>query len=77
MGGGQFTVFSLAHAERSVYNPFLQPHDGKMLKSPFEELDVYRRAYGMALRVHEVSLGFPDIERFVLADQMRRASRGI
>ncbi len=42
-----------------------------------EKLDVYRRAYALALDVHRVSLGFPDIERFVLADQMRRASRSI
>ena len=42
-----------------------------------EELEVYRRAYRAALRVHELSLGFPEIERFALADQMRRASRSI
>jgi four helix bundle protein len=43
----------------------------------FERLDVYRRAYQAALRVHELSLSFPEIERFALADQMRRASRSI
>ncbi len=42
-----------------------------------EKLDVYRRAYGLALEVHRESLGFPEIERFALADQMRRASRSI
>ena len=46
-------------------------------RSAFEDLDVYRRAYSAALRVHEVSLGLPEIERFALADQMRRASRSI
>ena len=43
----------------------------------FEELDVYRRAYAAALRIHDLALGFPDVERFALADQMRRASRAI
>ena len=43
----------------------------------FEDLDVYRRAYGAALRIHELTLSFPEIERFALADQMRRASRSI
>jgi four helix bundle protein len=43
----------------------------------FERLEVYRRSYAAALRVHELSLGFPEIERFALADQMRRASRSI
>ena len=42
-----------------------------------DDLDVYRRAYGLALDVHRGSLGFPEIERFALADQMRRASRSI
>ena len=43
----------------------------------FEDLDVYQRAYGLALDVHKASLGFPDIERYGLAEQMRRASRSI
>ena len=43
----------------------------------FEDLDVYQRAYGLALDVHKASLRFPDIERFGLAEQMRRASRSI
>jgi four helix bundle protein len=43
----------------------------------FEDLDVYQRAYGLALDVHKASLRFPEIERFGLAEQMRRASRSI
>ena len=46
-------------------------------RAPFEDLDVYRRSYAAALRVHNLTLGFPEIERFALADQMRRASRSI
>ena len=48
-----------------------------MTEAMFEKLDVYRRAYDLALHVHRMSLGFPEIERFALADQMRRASRSI
>jgi four helix bundle protein len=48
-----------------------------MTVSLVEKLDVYRRAYALALAVHRESLGFPEIERFALADQMRRASRSI
>ena len=43
----------------------------------FERLDAYRRAYAAALRVHRLSLGFPEIERYALADQMRRGARSI
>ena len=49
----------------------------QMTEAIVEKLDVYRRAYALALTVHKESLGFPEIERFVLADQMRRASRSI
>ena len=48
-----------------------------MERQGFERLDVYRRSYAAALRVHSLSLGFPEIERQVLGDQMRRASRSI
>ena len=43
----------------------------------FESLDVYARAYALALEVHKASLGFPQIEQFALADQMRRGSKSI
>jgi four helix bundle protein len=43
----------------------------------FEELEVFRRAYRVSLELHRVSLAFPPIEQRVLADQMRRASKGI
>ena len=48
-----------------------------MTASGFESLEVYRRAYALALEVHRASLGFPRAEQFALADQMRRASRSI
>jgi four helix bundle protein len=49
----------------------------QMTEKGFESLDVYRRAYGLAMGVHRRTLGFPQIEQFGLADQMRRASKGI
>jgi four helix bundle protein len=43
----------------------------------FEELEVFNRAYGVSIEIHKVSLGFPKIEQFGLADQIRRASKSI
>ena len=45
--------------------------------SRVEELEVFRRAYALSLEVHRASLGFPRIEQFALADQIRRASKSI
>ena len=45
--------------------------------SSFEELDVYQRAYQASREVHRESLGFPKIEQYALADQIRRASKSI
>ena len=43
----------------------------------FEDLEVYQRAYRLALELHRRSLTFPKMEQFALADQVRRASKGI
>ena len=43
----------------------------------FEDLEVFQRAYRMALEVHRISLTFPQIEQRVLGDQLRRASKSI
>ena len=43
----------------------------------FEDLEVYQRAYRLALELHKLSLEFPKIEQFALADQIRRASKSI
>ena len=42
-----------------------------------EDLEVFRRAYRLSLEVHRMSLEFPRIEQFALADQVRRASKSI
>ncbi len=43
----------------------------------FEDLDVYQKAYGLALEIHKLTLNFPRVEQYAMADQMRRASKGI
>jgi four helix bundle protein len=43
----------------------------------FEDLEVYQRAYRLALELHKLSLKFPRIEQFALADQVRRASKSV
>ena len=43
----------------------------------FDELEVFKRAYGISLEIHKTSLAFPAIEQYALADQIRRASKGI
>ena len=42
-----------------------------------EDLEVFRRAYRLSLEVHRVSLEFPRIEQYALADQLRRATKSI
>ena len=42
-----------------------------------EDLDVYRKAYALALEVHKFTLGLPKIEQYALGDQMRRASKSV
>ena len=42
------------------------------------DLEVFRKAYAISLEIHELSLKFPKHEQYNgLADQMRRASKGI
>src|SRR6202140_536007 len=45
--------------------------------SSFEDLEVFQRAYRVSLEIHKESLGFPKIEQYALADQIRRASKSI
>ena len=42
-----------------------------------EELEVYRLAFEGAMRIFEVSKGFPREETYALTDQMRRSSRSV
>jgi len=57
----------------------MHTHQGTMRAvAGFEDLEVFRRAYRVSLEIHQASLTFPVIEQYNgLADQMRRASKGI
>ena len=44
---------------------------------PYHNLDVYKKAYQLALEIHKLSLNFPKIERYELASQLRRATKSI
>src|SRR5215468_7415789 len=41
------------------------------------DLEVYRRAFRVAMRLFELSRGFPKEETYSLTDQMRRSSRSV
>jgi four helix bundle protein len=43
----------------------------------YEDLQVYQRAFQAALETHALSLDFPKIEQYALADQLRRSSKSI
>ena len=51
-------------------------NDERTIQS-FEDLMVFRRAYQISLEVHRISLQFPRVEQFGLAEQIRRASKSI
>src|SRR5262245_15440057 len=42
-----------------------------------EELEVFQKAYQLSLIVHKLTLNFPQIEQYVLASQLRRATKSI
>ena len=43
----------------------------------FEDLAVFKKAYKVSLELHAVSLHYPKIEQYALADQLRRSSKSI
>ena len=44
---------------------------------PYHRLDVYQKAYQLALEVHRISLEFPKLEQYGLAQQLRGSSKSI
>src|SRR2546426_4046684 len=42
-----------------------------------KELDVYKAAYDLAMRIFEITKSFPTEEKFALTSQIRRSSRSI
>ncbi len=43
----------------------------------FRELEVYQRAFKVAMRIFEMTKDFPQEERYSLVDQIRRSSRSV
>jgi four helix bundle protein len=40
----------------------------------YQDLEVYRRSYNLALRLHQMTLQFPSHERYELGSQIRRSA---
>jgi four helix bundle protein len=47
------------------------------LAKNFKELEVYKKAFKVSIDVHKQTLLFPDIEKYALSSQIRRASKSI
>ena len=43
----------------------------------FRDLEVYRRAFEAAMKIFQLTKGFPAEEKYSLVDQIRRASRSV
>ena len=43
----------------------------------FRDLEVYRRAFDAAMKIFQITKGFPTEERYSLVDQIRRCSRSV
>jgi four helix bundle protein len=43
--------------------------------SSAKDLEVFKHAYALSLKVHQLSLTFPKSEQYNLADQLRRSSK--
>jgi four helix bundle protein len=48
-----------------------------MILNSAKDLDVYKKAYELAMTVFEISKKFPAEERFALTSQIRRSSRSV
>ena len=43
----------------------------------YKEMEIYKRSYEIALKVHEITKSFPEVERYDLTSQIRRCSKSI
>jgi len=50
---------------------------GKQMIKSYHDLEVYKRSYGLALKVHKISLLFPKHEMYEIGSQLRRAAISI
>jgi len=51
--------------------------DKEMRLNSAKDLEVYKKAYDLALTIFRLSKKFPDEERFALTSQIRRSSRSV
>ncbi len=54
-----------------------EQNKGSRFAKSFRDLDAYQNALQLAADVHKFCESLPDSERYVLANQMRRASRSV
>ncbi len=45
--------------------------------SSYEDLEIYKRSYKLALKIHERTKEFPETERYDITSQIRRCSKSI
>ena len=43
----------------------------------YKDLEIYKRSYQLALKIHEITKCFPETERYDLVSQIRRCSKSI
>ena len=43
----------------------------------YRDLDVYRKAFEVAMRIYQLTKNFPSEEKYALVDQIRRSSRSV
>jgi four helix bundle protein len=43
----------------------------------YKDLDVFKKAYALAMDIYEISKSFPPEEKYSLTDQVRRSSRSV
>ncbi len=48
-----------------------------MILNSAKDLDVYKKAYELAMKIFRISGSFPSEERFALTSQIRRSSRSV
>lgn len=52
-------------------------HRRAMILNSAKDLDVYKKAYELAMKIFRISGSFPSEERFALTSQIRRSSRSV
>ncbi len=53
-----------------------QVERGKKIKM-YKQLKAYQKAFGLAMKIFEITKAFPKEERYALTDQIRRSSRSV